>query len=375
MMVSARRSKRYTPIGVDIKDSAVYAVQYGRAEGQPKLHAAAWRRIEAADPPQTQEAATISALRSLLASEPFVGRRAVGAAPRTEVDMRRIKLSAGIGPEDGARFVEELVQRARGALLYPPEEAVLDYLPIGDEMQDGRRFLTVLLIASKKQSVLRHLELLKGAGLECVHLDVAPCAAVRMMPEKKTTYAVIELGRRCTVISVAQGSKLLFSRTVKQGMERMIEELAMGLDVPFEEGEALMRTYGIRHNHRTRCDLNQAQETGLIDPEIISATLFEICCRRFEQFVKEVQRSIDYVSHQNHAIFGRGPWMGGEVEKVYLVGELIPKGVEPYLSDALEMEVIVAGAFGGPGDREPGTVEGDEGFTVAAGLALGERAR
>ena len=372
--MTRNRTKYFTPIGIDVKDAAVVAVQYLVDHGIPSLHAAAMQRLVPNADPDERDAALRSALRSVIESQSFVGRRSVSAMARGDVEIRRLQLGASIEPDDGEIFEDELRNRARVTLLYDIDDAVLDYTPIGSHNEDGETFFTVLLIAAPKTSVRRHLNLFGATGLNCSHLDVAPCAAARVYRDDRSTYALIDLDFESTVISVAQGEDLLFSRRLKFGMQSAIDSLAASMEIAPRDAAKMIRRYGIESSASIRCDLDDATANGKVNPEVIQATLFEICSPFFERLAGEVKRSIEYVSHQNHALFGRGPWIGGEVEQAILFGTLVPNRIEGFLSDRLDLPFSIAAPFGEGESAIEAVSANPSAFLVAAGLALREEA-
>ena len=83
---------------------------------------------------------------------------------------------------------------ASSCLLYRPEDAVIDYLPIHMETQLSSGGMQSLLIAARKECVNRHLALLRAAGLRSVHLDVGGCAAARLIGRDNAAIAIVDYG-------------------------------------------------------------------------------------------------------------------------------------------------------------------------------------
>ena len=368
----ALKSRKYlTPIGVDVKNEAIFAIQYALAKGQARLHAAASRPIPPTGDPEARAAACVEALRDVLRSDRFVGRKVISTLPRGEVDIRLVRLPPETTPDgDEELFVEEIFRKARQMLLYDPEEAVLDYLPIGTEIQDGKRYFNLLLIASHQNHVNRQLALLRNANLQCLHLDIAPSAAARVFREEEITYSMIELEAHRTVISVAQGSSLMFSRTIQLGMDEVIDELASALEISRLQAHAVLRMYGVDPNGTEKCDLGSVAEEGTVSPTIIPGALFEVCYRAFDHIVREIKRSYDYLSHLNHSIFGRVAWIRGPVKKVVLFGPFIPRGLDEFFSERIGVPVSIGNPFGNGKVNDGRPPDQTSAYTVAAGLAL-----
>lgn len=357
----AKKDKRYTPIGLDITASAIFAVQFAEQNGQLRLHAAASRAISRGEDGVGGSSPVVAELKWLLNHYPFAGNQAVSAIPTGQVDVRPVQLPPGIGPDDGPRFDDAFKVEARSCLLYNPEEAVLDYLPMDGGSEGERERCTLLLVAAKKYNINSHLALLKAAGLECIHLEVGPCAVARVLHEEETVWAAISIEPDYTTVSVARGADLLFSRTIKTGSQVLIEQLSRALDVEPHEAAFMLRNYGIDSAGAGRDDLEQTAETGVVSVAALPMTFFEICGQPLEQFAAELKRSFDYFSLQRHA---------GRVEKACLLGPLLPSGVERFVSDRLSMPVAVADPFARFPNAAGMLPSNSSPFAVAAGLAL-----
>ena len=359
-MMTMRKKMPFTPIGLDISDTTLSAVQFAREAGSVRLHAALTCNIDANGDAAAADGKLRDALTALIASGRFVGREVVGAMPRTDVDIRPVTLPEGVTARDGQRFTSALRDEARGCLLYKPEDAVIDYLPLntGQEAVDGQA--KVLLVAARREVLNRYLAAMKAVGLKCAHLDVAPCAAARLLEKENSIYTLIDLDRRCSVISIARGGDLLFSRTLKFGMTAFVDAVAEGLEVPASEAEAMLRSYGIARPESHRIDLDVVGETGCVDPGVISATLFEMCGKAARYIAAEAKRSIDYFALHRY---------GGKVERAYLLGAFLPMHLDTFLSDRLS--IPVSPVHVPDMSSEPGSRRNDEsGYVVAAGLAL-----
>jgi type IV pilus assembly protein PilM len=357
-----RKGQKYTPIGIDVRESSVHAVQFASDQGNPKVHVAATEPIVGAASSPAGVAPVVMALKSLVTGYPFVGRDVIGSVPSQDVDVRPIRLPEGVVPGDDDHFRSALNMEARSCLLYSPEEAVLDYVPLGVQSGGEGQHHSVLLVAVKKESVNGHLALLRAAGLNCVHLDVVPCAAARILGNGEATHAAIDLDRRQTVVLMARGADLLFSRTIKFGFQVFVDEVMRTLNVDEVHAEHLLRGYGIEHGRAVRYDLQRIGETGMLVAESMRAIIFEVCSKAFDRFAGELRRSIDYFALQQR---------GGAIERVVLMGEFVPPGLGEFISDRLSIPAALTNALSRYGADES-ALPGGCAYTIAAGLALRE---
>lgn len=334
------------------------------------IHAVQFRRdskrnasVVAASEPVVSRAggedAFVSALRRLTENGDFEGNRVVSALPANEVEIRPLRLPKGVSP-GSANFGQALLNEARSCLLYDPAEAVLDYLPFAGEGLDADQRQMVLLIASRRERVNRFLAIFKEAGLHCEHLEVAGCAAARVLKGQQGCYAIVDLDQLQTVISVAEGSRMLFSRIVKLGYGEWIQRVANALEVSPLAAQELLQDIGVAQTAFKSIDLDLVEDSGLLASEIVPAVLHEVCGRSIEQLAREIRRTTDY--------FALLPG-GGRVEHVYLLGDLFPNNIAHSLQERLQVPVSI-----GAPQLEAGAPPADERFaarlTIAQGLAL-----
>lgn len=361
MLLARKRGQFLTPIGLDIRDTVVYAVQFESVDGELRLHAAACSRIEQEDSVSSGVPPVTRALKSLLSTYPFVGNKIITAIPSGKVDIRPLTLPAGVVPGNDTAFRDFLEAEAHSMFVYGSQNAILDYLPIESHIEGQETHKSILLVASEKENINRHLALLKTAGLDCVHLDIGPCAIARVLGEDDAMFAAIDIDLNQTIICIAQGPKMLFGRTIKLGTQQLIDELTIGLGVDKTQSARILQTFGINHSSSAKPCLERIQETGLVDSEVIPATLFEICGKALDKFAAELKRSIDYFLRQHQ---------GSPVEKAYLMGALVPANLDVLLSEKLGVPTHLANAFSCISNGASKNISNSCSFVVASGLAL-----
>ena len=104
LAATLRKKVRYTPIGIDIRDAAVYGVQFAKSDDRFAVHAAAREPIDANPDTEGRAEAVTIAIRKLLRGSRFAGRAAVTALPSHKVDTRPVSLPADVGDEGGPAF-------------------------------------------------------------------------------------------------------------------------------------------------------------------------------------------------------------------------------------------------------------------------------
>jgi type IV pilus assembly protein PilM len=350
------RKREFTPIGLDIENGAICAVQFRRTRKGLRVHATAKSVATTGEANRNP----VAELQSAMHGTNFVGRDVVSAISNTETDVRPVQLPAEIDSDRHPGFWEAIRMEASSCLLYTPDEAVIDYLPLNDNPELAADGLQVLLIAARKECVNRHLALLRAARLRSVHLDVGGCAAARLVGRDDEAVAIVDYGPECTSVTMARGKQLLFSRAIRTGHSALTAAVTKGLGIEEHEAIHMLRTIGIRAESRSASFMQSVEENGRMSAEDIASTIFETCYDVLDAFSGEIRRSLEYFSAQRPDF---------APEKVILAGPLLPLNIEHCLSSRLPLPIEMADSLSTFTD-DADSVHRDPAYVVAAGLAM-----
>ncbi len=356
-MALLSRNREYTPIGLDIENGVICAVQFKRSRKGLKIHATAKSVAVSGETDRNP----VAELQSAIDGANFVGRNVVSSISNTEMDVRPLQLPAEIDSDQHPGFWEAVRMEASSCLLYTAEEAVLDYLPLDAEPGQTKNGLQVLLIAARKECVNRHLALLRAAGLRSVHLDVGGCAAARLVGRNDEFFAIVDYGPECTSVTMAKGKRLLFSRAIRTGNSALTAAVTKGLGVDENDAIHMLRTVGLRADSRSNAWMKSVEEHGRMSRADLASTIYETCYDVLDAFSGEIRRSLEYFSAQRPDF---------APEKVILAGPLLPLNIDHCLSSTLPLPIQLADSLSAfaEGSAEPG--HRDPAFVVAAGLAM-----
>ncbi len=156
------------------------------------------------------------------------------------------------------------------------DDAVLDFDPLGEMDQGGRRMQRILLVAAHKGMVNALVRAAQAARLDPQGIDLAPFAVVRAVGsgdealdlETPGDEAVIDVGAHVTSICVHDRGTTRFVRMLPSGGRDITLAVAGGLGVADDVAERLKRGEpepaedGSEHT-----DAEETFETGGVDPE------------------------------------------------------------------------------------------------------------
>ena len=129
------------------------------------------------------------------------------------------------------------------------DEAVLDFDPLGEMDQGGRRMMRILLVAAHRPMVNALVDAALAAKLDPQGIDLTPFAVIRAVGtgdegldlEPSGEEAIIDIGAQVTSICVHDRGVTRFVRMLPSGGRDITRALAAGLGVTDEMAERLKR--------------------------------------------------------------------------------------------------------------------------------------
>jgi type IV pilus assembly protein PilM len=129
------------------------------------------------------------------------------------------------------------------------DEAVLDFDPLGELDQGGRRMVRILLVAAHKPTVNALVEAALAAKLDPQGIDLTPFAVTRAVGtgdagldlDSSGDEAIVDIGAQVTSICVHDRGVTRFVRMLPSGGRDITLALASGLGVDDEVAERLKR--------------------------------------------------------------------------------------------------------------------------------------
>ena len=152
------------------------------------------------------------------------------------------------GVEDERQLENAIRFRAEEVLPIPLEQAVLDYVVLGeDEREDGSAVKRILLVVAYREVVDRYLQACRGAGLEVVGIDLEAFALLRALAAPSDPIAgggalvAVAVGHDRTTIAVSSGRACEFTRVLDWGGWSVNVAIARELDRAPSEVESIKR--------------------------------------------------------------------------------------------------------------------------------------
>ncbi|HSB73890.1 MAG TPA: pilus assembly protein PilM [Candidatus Methylomirabilis sp.] len=227
-------------LGISIKEEHASYVELGKLGGRIRLLSSGTFPLPpgndrplpeaasgAADPASLQAGATGGLPESLVRRRPD---EVVIGLPRRAIVFRSLDLP-GLDEKDLAGLLAYEIDRH---LPFPPEEACYHFQRLKHNGGKG----TVMLVATRRADLERHLLEVGRLGLQPTAVDVSAFAATnalvyRQRPKKGEALCLIELGARQAEVSVVRDGSLLFSRALSFAdvpFEPLLQELQRAIE-------------------------------------------------------------------------------------------------------------------------------------------------
>src|SRR3954464_11669666 len=232
------------PIGVDFGSDCLRMAQLQVIDGEPRIVAAASADVPAhvRNDPAARASFFVETVKDLLAQGKFKGRQAVLAVPAAQMFIQHLR----IPKMDDEALKKALPWEARGKLPIDPTQAVLRHTVAGEIYQDSEPKDEVILMAAARETVNTLLGAAAKAKLDVIGMNVEPMAIVdcfghvyRRKTDQKSVVCFIDIGWKSSRAVIAEGSHILFARTIPVGGEHLNRAVAQALGIGAEEAKLL----------------------------------------------------------------------------------------------------------------------------------------
>jgi len=296
----------------------------------------------------TDAPALAEALKTFFAENELPMRVRLGVA-----NQRIVVRSIDLPPLEDAKQLDAAVRaEAPDHIPMPMDEAILDYVPLGQVQTAGGPRTRVVIVAARRELIDRLIGATKDAGLKVEGIDLAAFGMVRALASPEEEGAVLYINvAGLTNVAVANQSGCLFTRAAAGGLSAIVTTLAERRSLTLEHSRMWLGHVGLA--------APLASLEG--DSELVAATRATLD-EGVHQLADTIRNSLNFYRMQDNA---------ETVSRALLTGPAasIP-GFAEKLAEQLNLPVEIAVAAAGEtldGDVDPARL------TVAAGLAVEDR--
>ena len=312
-------------VGLDIGSSGIKLVQLKENRGRYILQKFGFKPLEPeviVDGTVMDEGRVVSAIKELFDELNVKVKQVAVSISGHAVIIKKISLPPM--PDDELEGQVKLA--AEQYIPFDINEVNIDFhvLPPAEGEGDGQGEMSVILVAAKKDKINELTELVKGAGLSPVVMDVDAFAIENMhginypLVQEETT-ALVNVGASVMNINIVSKGTSLFTRDIPIGGNRYTEAIQRELGLSYEEAEETKKSGRSSSG-------NQASVRSVI--EGVNA-----------EVASEIARTIDYF---------KSTVADGDVQQVLLCGGGAQvAGLVQQLRDRMHAVVEVANPFSG----------------------------
>ena len=349
-LVSLLTPKRQL-VGLDIGSSAIKLVQLKESKGRYVLQKFGIKPLEPeviVDGTVMDEGRVVSAIRELFDELKVKNNQVAVSISGHAVIVKKISLP----PMPDEELEGQVKLAAEQYIPFDINEVNIDFHVLPAEAESGSGEMSVILVAAKKDKINELTELVKGAGLVPLIMDVDAFAIENMhainypMGQDETT-ALVNVGASVMNVNIIRGGASLFTRDIPLEGNRYTEAIQREMGMSYEEAEEAKKSKGAGN-----------AGAGSIEHVIDSVN---------GEVASEIARTVDYFKTS-------APDVG--LDRVLVCGGVArAKGLVQQLGDHMHIPVEVANPFGEI-DTTGSSVDQDELAamaplaSVAVGLAL-----
>lgn len=311
-------------VGLDIGSSGIKLVQLKESRGRYVLQKFGFKALEPeviVDGTVMDEGRVVSAIKELFEETNVKVKQVAVSISGHAVIIKKISLP----PMPDEELEGQVRLAAEQYIPFDINEVNIDFsvLPTSEGSEDAQGEMSIILVAAKKDKINELTELVKGAGLFPIVMDVDAFAIENMYSinypvSQDETTALVNIGASVMNINIIRAGTSLFTRDIPIGGNRYTEAIQREMGMSYEEAEETKK--GERS-----AGSNQAALATVVDS--VNA-----------EVASEIARTIDYF---------KSTMSDADVQHVLLCGGGSQiKGLLTQLKDRMQAVVEMANPFG-----------------------------
>jgi type IV pilus assembly protein PilM len=229
-----------SPIAVDFGADSLKLLQLIPSD-PPQLLLAASAEVpeHARQDPGARHAFFAEALKTLLKTQPFKGKRAICSIPAYQTLVQHLQIPKAEAAED---LEGQIHLQLRERLNVDPTRMVIRHFDSAQIVRDGANKQELICLAASRDAVMRHLETAQKAKLDVIGMSCEPVAVLRAFAHlfkgdgtaEKTT-CFIDLGAATTKVLIAHGGHMVFAKTIHAAGDQITRHRAAAQKISFAE--------------------------------------------------------------------------------------------------------------------------------------------
>ncbi len=228
---------------------------------------------------------------------------------------------------------------------YDLKESLLDAKIIEElEEREGNKMMRVLLVAAPKTLVSQQIDIIRKNRIQPKVVDIIANAQIRAFQDYLIPVSVddqetkidiiISMGATTTEITLIEGDRLKFTRTILKGGNDITEAIAKKLEINFNEAEILKRKIGvtitpaldeIETNETEEQDIEKEDIKKVNEEDIIpeKEILISLINEGVTDIFNEIRKSLNYYKTQYQNVSYQRIILTGGMAAMSNLGQLL----------------------------------------------------
>jgi type IV pilus assembly protein PilM len=244
-------------IGIDLGATSVRAaiLSHGTTAGRPSVSVHGIGHVglpigAVVNGVVSDQNAVTTALKKLWAENRFECRNVILGITNQQIVVRPLDMPV-LEPE---QIAKALPFKAREVVPLPLDQALIDWIPLGDPDQSTDS-VPGLLIATPRQPVLAAVQAIEKAGLQVARVDLSSFAALRAIADESCgVEAVVDIGAHMTNIVIHNHGVPKVVRAVTRGSQELTERIMDATGLEPDRAEEAKRMQGLTASNRNFVD-------------------------------------------------------------------------------------------------------------------------
>ena len=289
---------KYLPIALELGTRTIRLLQLQHVGDTVRVAAAdSWQYPKSlAEDSDERQRAAVEAVRRMLRSGGFKGRRVVTALSSAQLEIKNVRL-----PKMPPAQLDEAVW-AEAAERYDFSVAgnQLNYLDAGEVRNGNETQREIIMMAASAEVIDEHVSMVAGMGLAPEHVDAEPVALFRMYErflhrrsDDAAVTVAVDVGYTCTRVVVSRGRDIVFIKAVDIGSGGFTEAVARHASLDDEEARDLRKRASCQN---TEGDCAPGEGGGGPERSSVDWTIRDALRSEVEALAREVGLCLRYCS-------------------------------------------------------------------------------
>ena len=301
------------PIGIDIDDQNVYAVQLKQLRSDFAIRGLDHREIDE-ETEGTLETGNglVPLLKKIRQNKQFVGRRVVVHLSSQSVFSFPIRFQLG----EQETLEDAILRQSKEHLPFPIEQGIIDYPSITASPSDEPGAYGATIIAVRRDVIEQYLHVFNRAGLKVDTIDYGISSLIRLhrylFGIDRNPIILCNIGFTQSMLSAVTADSILAQRSIPWGVGVLLGRIQARLELSNDKYTAkmLLKKYGLLYEDRESLNSDTDSDQNATT-NASYRTIYQIVTPHIEEWLNEFRKVTSYLRSNDPDMRWEGIYMYG----------------------------------------------------------------